>query len=641
MRLRRPTSVRTAGVLAVALAATAALAACSSSSGTSTATGSTGNTSSSGNAAELPSQYGQVPLAAADTGKSGTITFGLPTSAAPTWILPIVPGANGSVYEQYMFIQPMWRPLYWTDNGVHPVVDDQFSIANEPTWSNNDQTVTFTLKPNYKWSDGQPVTSADVLFEFYLLKAALKENPANWSQYVPALGIPDQVTSVSAPNSTTVVMNMNKPVNPEWFLENGLSLLNPMPEHAWAKASANGPILNPAVPANAKAIWDYLYATAKDTSTYASNPMWQLVDGPYKLASFNSTTGSYTMVPNPTYGGPHAKVVSTFKVEGYASQTAEWNAVKSGALDMVADIPSQDIPQVPSISGQYNDFGYPSFGFNYAVYNFKDKTGDFNNVIGQLYIRQVIASLEDEQGIIRAFFHGAAGQSYGPVPSIPSTPYTPADALTNPYPYSVSGAISALKAHGWTVNTSGTDVCSNAGTGANQCGAGIPAGTKLAWNLVYDSTTQVTTEIVQNLASDLRQAGITVNLQSSNFNTMIQDDNDPTAPKNDDKWAMEDFGGFGIDDYPTMLGIFNTTGTYDIGGYSDPKADALMNASVSSSNPDAVKNEASYLTQQQPSLFQPNQDRIAVWIKTLSGPPATFQALTQNYVSPEMWYFTK
>jgi len=104
-----------------------------------------------GTAAALPQQYGSVPLAAADTGKSGTITFGLPTSAAPTWILPVVPSANGSDYDQNQFITESWRPLYWTQVGALPKENQAFSLADEPVWSNNDQTVTITLKSNYKF----------------------------------------------------------------------------------------------------------------------------------------------------------------------------------------------------------------------------------------------------------------------------------------------------------------------------------------------------------------------------------------------------------------------------------------------------------------------------------------------------------
>ena len=66
--------------------------------------------------------------------------------------------------------------------------------------------------------------------------------------------------------------------------------------------------------------------------------------------------------------------------------------------------------------------------------------------------------------------------------------------------------------------------------------------------------------------------------------------------------------GSAISTYPTTYGIFNTSGTCNIGGYSDPKADELITASITSSNPTAVTEEAAYLTTQQPGLFQPNVD---------------------------------
>ncbi len=108
---------------------------------------------------------------------------------------------------------------------------------------------------------------------------------------------------------------------------------------------------------------------------------------------------------------------------------------------------------------------------------------------------------------------------------------------------------------------------------------------------------------------------------------------------------MEDFGGFTDSTYPTTFGVFNSTGSSNLGGYDDPKADALIQASISSSDPNAVKNEAAYLTQQQPGMFQPNPDSpnagVAVWTKKLSGPPASFEDLTQFQLTPELWFFTK
>jgi peptide/nickel transport system substrate-binding protein len=616
---------------ALVAAATLVLAACGG--------GSTSSTTTVGPAGE----FGKVPPESG-TPHAGTITVAFPPGATPTWIMPVTPSANGSVYTSFAFQYEMWRPLYWFVNGVAPKEYPSMSLAQDPVWSNGNKTVTVKMKTNYVWSDGQPVTSKDTEFWISELAAGVKESPANWGPYVPGLGLPDQITSMSTPDNSTLVINLNKAVNPTWFTQDELGTIQPMPSHAWAKASASGPTLDFTNKANAKAIYDFLAAQSKSTTSYASNPLWQVVDGPYKLTAFNNTTGAFTMVPNAKYGGPHASPQSTLQGVPFTSDTAEFNAIKSGSVD-AGYVPLVDLPQIGQVESTYNVFGYPDFGWSYVAYNFKDTTGDFNNIIKQLYIRQVIAHLEDQKGYISAFFHGAGGEAYGPVPSIPQSPFTPSNAMTNPYPFSVSSASSLLKAHGWTVNPGGTDTCSSAGTGSNQCGAGIPAGTKLAFNLIYSTSPTIIPEQVTDLASQAKKAGINITLSSSNFNYMIANYNVVSAPKNDNKWAMEDFGGFTNSTYPTTLGVFNCTGSFNIGGYCDPQADKYITASVTSSDPNAVKTEASYLTQQQPSLFQPNPDSpnggVVAWKKTISGQPTSFESLSQFQLNPEYWYFTK
>ncbi len=86
---------------------------------------------------------------------------------------------------------------------------------------------------------------------------------------------------------------------------------------------------------------------------------------------------------------------------------------------------------------------------------------------------------------------------------------------------------------------------------------------------------------------------------------MIQNYNDAASTANENKWAMEDFGGEGNSTYPTQFGVFNTGGSGQIGAYSDPQADSLINASVTGSNPAAVTAEASFFTTNLPVLWQP------------------------------------
>src|SRR5580704_3998599 len=597
---RRPRTLAVC-VAAAGTAAAMGLAACSTSN-------------SGGSVSSTTGALGTVP-AASGTPTAGTITWAEPPGSAPTWIFPIEPGADFTVYSANSFSYESWRPRY--------------------------KTVTVRMKTNYKWNDGQPVTASDSLFYIDELRAAIKESASNWGEYSPGVGLPDQVVSASAPNATTLVINLNKPVNPTSFTENELALIQPMPVQSWAKSSANGPVLDYTSPANAKAIYDFLAKASGSTGTYATNPLWQVVDGPYRLTVFNNTTGAYTMVPNPSYDGPKSKVVPTLQAVPYTSDTAEFNAVLSKSVD-IGYIPQTDVPQISRVkSSGYHVFGYPDWGFDYVNYNFADKTGDFNNIINQLYVRQALAHLEDEAGYVKAFFHGAGGLAYGPVPAVPTSPYSPANAVKNPYPFSITAAGNLLKSHGWNVVPGGVSTCTKPGTGSSECGSGIPAGTKLTFNVLYVNDPAITGEMLTDWASDAKKVGIGVTLQAGTFNHVVDVADDPGSPKTINQWAMSDYGGFTDEPYPTTFGIFNTSGSDNGGFWNNAEANKLINASVSGGNPDAVKAEASYITQQQPSLFQPNNDFIIVWKDDVSGQPAAIQALTQYYLNTELMYLTK
>jgi peptide/nickel transport system substrate-binding protein len=635
--------------LRIALAGTAALLAVGLSACTSSGTSSGGGSSNASGKVAMTGEVGAVPAAATGTEQAGTITVAGPPNSAPTWIMPLVTAANNSVFTVPEFDYQMYRPLYYLTNGVAPTETPSMSLANEPTWSNGDKTVSFTLKPTYKWSNGQPITSQDVLFWYYVLKAALKESPANWAAYTPEQGIPDQVASISAPNSTTVTMNLKTAVNPTWFKENEIGDIQPMPSSVWDVDAAGGKAITDWAtnPADAKKIYDYISTASKSVSTYATNPLWQTVDGPYKLTAFSASTGGFTMAPNAAYGGPHAKVESNYQVVPFKSDAAEYNAIKSGSVDF-GYVPLADVPQLSGLSSTYGDFGYSGWGWQYIAYNFKDTTSDFNNIIDKLYIRQALAHLENEPGYIKAFFNGAGGQAFGPVPASPKSNFTPSNAATNPYPFSTSAAVSLLKANGWNVVPNGTDTCAKPGTGTGECGAGIPAGTKLEWNVIYGTDPSVLGEQTQDWASEAKTVGITMNLSSSNFNFMIENYNDPASPKTINKWAMEDFGGFTDSTYPTTEGVFDSVGSSNLGGYTDPQADKLITASISSPDPSAVTAEAQYLTQQQPGLFQPNPAggfgtaSVVVWKKAaVSGTPASIEGLTQDTWDPENWFNLK
>jgi len=158
--------------------------------------------------------------------------------------------------------------------------------------------------------------------------------------------------------------------------------------------------------------------------------------------------------------------------------------------------------------------------------------------------------------------------------------------------------------------------------------------------VLYPSDPVIFGEQVTAWASDAKKVGINITLQGGTLNHVFTVADDPGSPKTINQWAMAVYSEFYLGPYPTTMGIFSTRGSLNGGFYSNPQADKLITASVTSGNPDAVKAEASYLTQVQPSLFQPNYDIIAVWKDNVSGRPAAFEAMTQYGLNPELMYLT-
>jgi peptide/nickel transport system substrate-binding protein len=222
----------------------------------------------------------------------------------------------------------------------------------------------------------------------------------------------------------------------------------------------------------------------------------------------------------------------------------------------------------------------------------------------------------------------------------------PSDAVNPPYPYNPAKAVSTLKAHGWHVVPSGQTTCANAGTGPNQCGAGIPKGTPISFPWATETAAAgpfvpLTDEAVTSEAK--QAAGINIQLSQKTFNYIASNynDADPSVAKYTNAWAVENFSGYTDNPYPTQNSIFNTGGSFNSGAYNDPKMNQLINASVFGSNPNAVTNEAAYETQALPALFLPNYDLIYAVSNRVGGDPPSYLSLTQYGLWPQYWWVNK
>jgi peptide/nickel transport system substrate-binding protein len=605
-----------------------------------------GSSASTGSESPIgPGLYGKLPPQGTAT-HGGSITYGVLNGNTPNYIFPVVPSGNASTYN-YNVEQSMWLPLYNNSAyGSSPGIDYALSLANKPVFSDGDKTVTFTLKQGYKWSNGQPVIAKDVLFDIALVKAAVAESAANWASYTPGY-LPDSLASITTSGQYTVIMHLKHAYNPGWFLNDQLALnLYALPSTAWNVTSPNGSHLDWTVPANAKKIYDYLGKAGGEVGTFGTNPLWKTVDGPFVLTSFVPVNSSFTMKANPDYGGTPKPYVDTIQSVTYTGITPMLNAMRTGTLD-IGNVDFSQLTDVSSLkTAGYSVYGLPDFGWAGDIWNFKNTSGHFDKIVSQLYFRQAMAHLVDEKAIIAGIYHGAAGFAYGPIPSVPRTPYVPEDSIKPPYPYNPQAAVALLKSHGWHVVPNGTTTCADAGSGPNQCGAGIPQGTPISfqWYTLNSASGPYIPLTDEAIASEAKQAaGINIGLHQETFNYVASNfnDADPSVAKYTNTWAVENFNGYTDAPYPTQNSIFNTGGSFNSGAYTDPKMDQLINASVYGTNAKAVTQEASYEAQALPALFLPNYDYIWAVSKRVGGDPASYLSLTQYAFWPQFWWVNK
>lgn len=175
-----------------------------SSSGSSAAPTSGGGSGSAEGASGTPAEDGK-----ADASAAGTLNLFM--YQKPNGLFNPLKGASGPdqevislVYEGLMTPDPSGKLVPLLADGM-------------PTVSADAKTFTFKIKKGLKWSDGQPVTSKDVLFT-YTRSADPNMDKGQYAWYTTVEGIDDYasgkaktISGFSAPDDYTFVMKLTTP----------------------------------------------------------------------------------------------------------------------------------------------------------------------------------------------------------------------------------------------------------------------------------------------------------------------------------------------------------------------------------------------------------------------------------------------
>jgi peptide/nickel transport system substrate-binding protein len=204
-------------------------------------------------------------------------------------------------------------PLLVQYNSAGKVVP---GLASSWSHSPDGKEWTFHLRSGVKWSDGQPMTSADVAFTYNTIIKYKNGAASVWSQDVAGM------TKVTTPNPTTAVIHYSAPVAAALSFINNAPIL---PEHVWKKYASGK------LGANLK--------TFKNTFPSVSG-------GPFIPTSFNGTT-FVSFKANPNWYGPKP-AVSELGLEYFTTPDSILQALKTNQIDYATGLPQSSLKTIQS-----------------------------------------------------------------------------------------------------------------------------------------------------------------------------------------------------------------------------------------------------------------------------------------------------
>ena len=173
-------------------------------------------------------------------------------------------------------------------------------LASSFKWSDANRVLTFTIRKGVKWSDGKPMTAADVVFTFNLLK----KNPA-----LDLTAVWSVLKSVVQSGDNVVLTFKTTAVPYFYYVADQVSIV---PEHIWA--SLKSPVT---------------YADASPIGT-----------GPYTVSKCSGQNITYTA--NPTYWQPGLPKVKTIEYPAFTSNDPANEELATGE----AQLGAQFIPNI-------------------------------------------------------------------------------------------------------------------------------------------------------------------------------------------------------------------------------------------------------------------------------------------------------
>jgi peptide/nickel transport system substrate-binding protein len=407
-------------------------------------------------------------------------------------------------------------------------------LATSWNYSDGGRTWTFHLRSGAKWSDGQPMTSADVAWTLDTIIKYQNGGAADLRENVAGM------TSVVTPNATTVVLHYKTPTAAVLSFMNNTVML---PKHIWEK-----------------------YTGGKDGADLKTfkNSFPDVSGGPYTGASFNGTN-FVTLKANPYWYGqkPGAQEVG---IEYFTSPDALLQALKNKQIDYANNLPDSNAALVRSYGLDVNE--YPSVQYLSLYINAAPKA-PHQELRNQL-VRQAIDVALDRKQMVSVGYPGSQiGESVVTPGSIGWW-----DAAVKP-------TFDAAKAN---------QLLDQAGFKKGSNGIRVANGHPMSYTVIEDSSLGGAADrVFQIIQQNLKAIGIQVTLKPLDPAAFLAADYGTNNTYNTFDLALETNAALLDPGYDLIYFDTVNLGSYNWSGFSNKQYDALYNQQSETANPAARK----------------------------------------------------
>lgn len=347
---------------------------------------------------------------------------------APSIMNPYLSGGTKEIEASSTVLEPL---AGFDDKGnVFPRLVTEVPTIDNGGVAKDMTSITWKLKPDLKWSDGTPVTSADVKFTWEYCKAP-DGGCAQASKY-------EGVKSVDTPDAQTVVVTFDAP--------------KPNPYTAFVGATA--PIIQ-------KAQFEKCVGAAAPTCTDANNA--PIGTGPFRVTSFK-TNDTIELEANPNYRDAAKPAFATMTIKGGGDAEAAARAVmETGEMDYAWNTQINPELQTQMQAGDKGVF-VNAFGTTTErlEMNLTDPSSDLpegerstlkhpHPILSDLKVRQALSMAIDRKSLVDVGY-GNAGQA---TCDIVPAPELYASGNTSCLTQDMEGAKKLLDEAGWKVGADG------------------------------------------------------------------------------------------------------------------------------------------------------------------------------------------